>query len=78
VSGAKDNDHGPGEKAILGIVGAVGSGLLLWAIKGGNSTAFFIFLMLLLWVVARFTGWWNPWGAMAAGAVGWVAYGIFH
>ena len=32
VSGARDNDHGPCEKAILGIVGAVAGGILLYLI----------------------------------------------
>jgi hypothetical protein len=78
MSGAKDDDHGPGEKAILGVVAAVGGGILLWAIQHGDSTAFFIFLMLLSWIIARYTRWWNPWGAAAAVAVGWFLYGIFH
>jgi hypothetical protein len=72
------NQPGPGAKAALAVVVAVAGPLLIYLIKQGESTAFFIFLILLIWTIAKFTGWWNPWVAAGAGALGWFAYGFFH
>jgi hypothetical protein len=75
---SNDNEHGPGAKAILGIVSAVSAGLMLWAIQNGFSAAFFIFLMLLVWTVGVYTRFWNPWIAVIVAAIGWFAWGVFH
>jgi hypothetical protein len=56
-----------GAKSVLGIVATVGGGLLLALIEGGSGVAFDVFLILLAWVVFRFTRWGNPW--VAAGVV---------
>ena len=80
MSDVNKDGQGTGEKALLGVVATIGGGVLLWAITNGDSTAFWIFMMMLAWIVAGYLSPWyeriglgpmSRWGAVATVAVVW-------
>lgn len=68
----------PGAKAVLGLVVTVGGSLLLALINQGVGVAFDLFLILLAWVIYKFSGWGNPWVAAGVVTVTMVVWELVH
>jgi hypothetical protein len=71
-------EDSPGAKAVLGMVATVGGSLLLLLIKSGNGVAFDLFLILLTWVIFKFSGKFNPWVAAAVVTVTLIVWELTH